>query len=172
MNVYRFINKAFLARIRAMVASEKPMTAIELPLYTELPRVDGKLTITHVTDEELERRYEKIRPLAFKKEKLRWIDRPKNLRTIAHLWDPQYLHKAKGLAPVFKFRTLHTWAYYGFFKPTVAEVLEQIPEEWLGKVCGFTITEGPEDVDDLNTQKEALNAGFHVATTTLYATAP
>ena len=50
----------------------------------------------------------------------------------------------------------------------VAEVLKQIPEDILNQVIAFEIIGQPETADDLNKEQEALNAGYHVATTRLY----
>lgn len=57
--------------------------------------------------------------------------------------------------------------YYGIFKPSIAEVLAQIPEELIEQTVAFE-TIGPADADALNKERDALNAGFHVATTRLY----
>jgi hypothetical protein len=54
------------------------------------------------------------------------------------------------------------------FKPSIAEVLAQIPEEHLEQVLAFEIVDSPNNVDDLNAEREALNAGYHIATTRLY----
>ena len=71
---------------------------------------------------------------------------------------------------VARIRTLHTYAYYGFFKPSIAEVLAQIPSHLVDSVIAFE-TKGPGDADDLNDDRSALNAGFHAATTILYGEA-
>lgn len=88
---------------------------------------------------------------------------------IAYMWTPKPAGKATSLKPLCEITTYHTYAYYGFFKPTIAEVLAQIPAEHLDKVVAFEIVGGPETADDLNREPEALNAGYHVATTRLYA---
>lgn len=63
--------------------------------------------------------------------------------------------------------TLHTFGYHGFFKPSIAEVIRQIPQDLL-PVVSYFLVEGPDDVHDLNLQPDAFNAGFHRAKTTLY----
>lgn len=68
-------------------------------------------------------------------------------------------------------RTLHTYGSPCFFKPSVAEVLAQIPDDMLEGVVAFE-TRGPSDVADMNRESEALNAGFHVARTRLYGARP
>lgn len=59
-----------------------------------------------------------------------------------------------------KFKTLHTFSYGGF-KPSVDEVWCQIPEEFVKEGYAFELR--AED------DPEALGAGFHLATCTLYA---
>lgn len=97
-----------------------------------------------------------------------WYIEPVDLTNVAFSWDPKLVRKAEGLTPIGLIRTLHTYGYYGMFKPSIAEVLAQIPESYLEKTVAFRVV-GPDTADDLNREKEALNAGFHVAETTLYA---
>ena len=39
-------------------------------------------------------------------------------------------------------KMLHGWGYYGFFKPSVGEVIRQIPKDSLEKVVAFEIIDG------------------------------
>jgi hypothetical protein len=64
--------------------------------------------------------------------------------------------------------THHPYGYYGSFKPSIAQVLQQIPREHLDKVVAFEIVKFPKTVDDLDPESEILNSGYHVATTRLY----
>lgn len=63
-------------------------------------------------------------------------------------------------------KMLHCWGYYGFFKPSVGEVIRQIPNEYLEKVVAFEIIDGAIAMN--STFKEELNAGFHVSIVRLY----
>ncbi len=73
-------------------------------------------------------------------------------------WDPVALEPANGLTELRRICTKHTWAYYGFFKPTVEEVWEQIPADLVGQVVSFeTLT------NDIR-----LAGDYHLATTILY----
>lgn len=96
---------------------------------------------------------------------------PVDLFNVAYTWDPKPLDKAMGLETVCDIRTYHTFGYYGFFKPSIAEVLAQIPEEHLSRVIAFEIVDSPKDASDLNRELEAVNAGYHVAITRLYSRA-
>ncbi len=88
-------------------------------------------------------------------------------------WSPKF-DESRELAPMkplVDFTTYHSYGYYGFFKPSIAEVLAQIPEVLLQRVVAFEIVSQPETADDLNEQAEATNAGYHVATTRLFEAA-
>lgn len=82
-------------------------------------------------------------------------------------WSPRLTAAALGLVEITKIRTLHTYGYYGFFKPSVKEVLSQIPDEYLDETEYFWV-QGPEDAADVWKYTEEVNEGFHVAETTLY----
>lgn len=99
-----------------------------------------------------------------------WFIKPVDLRGTAFTWDPKPTKRAEGLAVLTTIRTLHTFSYYGFFKPSVAEVLAHLttfPQEWLDTIVAFH-TAGPRNADDLNADMNAIIAGYQVAYTTFY----
>lgn len=108
-----------------------------------------------------------IRPVVRREGDLFFIAKVDPFRT-AFTWAPKLEDKAEGLVAVATIKTLHRYAYYGFFKPSVGEVLCQIPEELRSTVVAFE-TEGPQTADDLNKDLAALDAGFQVAETILYS---
>jgi hypothetical protein len=88
-------------------------------------------------------------------------------RTQAFNWgDGQKV--VKHLKEVMRFRTLHTYGYHGFFKPSLAEVFAQLPTGLEIEEEMFFETKGPETASDLNKEKAAFDAGFQVAETILY----
>lgn len=91
-----------------------------------------------------------------------------DLYQVAYTWEPVPVRRAYGLKVLCDMKTYHRFDYCGFFKPTLAEVLAQIPEAYVEKAIAFEIVSQPKTSDDLNTDREALNAGYHVATTRLY----
>ncbi len=131
------------------------MTAFSIPL---------------VTDSRLKQLASKIRPVVRNRNNALAYIEPCNLRNIAFAWDPKITRKASNLVKHATIKTLHTWSYYGFFKPTIAEVLAQIPEDLIEDTVAFEVI-GPSMASDLNREKEALDAGFHVAMTHLYGRA-
>ena len=99
-----------------------------------------------------------------------YVIEPPDPFNVAYTWDPKPV--ARVTKPLVKLRditTHHGYAYYGFFKPSVAEVLAQIPDDLIDKVVAFEIIAQPETADDLH--GEAFNAGYHTATTRLYGAA-
>ena len=65
-------------------------------------------------------------------------------------------------------KMLHTYGYHGFFKPSVDEIIRQIPKELLPQTVAFEIIQQPNDQTDLKFVTKALSSGFHVSTVRLY----
>ena len=77
--------------------------------------------------------------------------------------------KKEGLKPLCDIPTLHTFGQYPRrFRPSVDEVLAQIPEQHLRRVVAFEIVSRPRTAEDLKKHPEAFESGYHVATTRLY----
>ena len=131
-------------------------------------RVKKKSWIPEVPKKRIEELAERIKPVVQFARKGKYYIRPVDLFGIAYTWDPKSADKATGLKLLCDITTYHTYGYYGMFKPSIAEVLAQIPAEYLDKVVAFEIVGSPETADDLNREHEAVNAGYHVATTRLY----
>ena len=126
------------------------------------------MKIPKISDERLEELVKRIKPVVKHRGKVLCYIKACDPRTIAFSWSPKFLSPAQGLKLITSIQTLHTFAYYGFFKPTIAEVLAQIPVELIDTVTAFEVV-GPQTAADLNREQKALHAGFHVATTNLYS---
>jgi hypothetical protein len=84
------------------------------------------------------------------------------LRDYAFTCSPKPVSPADDLEFLDAIATFHTWGAPVFFKPTVAEVLAQIPEKRKKAAAAFeTVTEG------LNSSN-CMPEGFHHALTRLY----
>ncbi len=125
-----------------------------------------KYFIPKIEDCRLEELAARIKPLVINGGELFYIE-PCDLRNTAFPWSPKFTVQAKDIICHARITTLHTFGYQGFFKPSIAEVLAQIPEIYLDNTIAFEVI-GPNTVDDLNKQSDAVNAGFHMATTKLY----
>jgi hypothetical protein len=102
-----------------------------------------------ITDERLMKLVERVTPLIMIDRQLHRFDFPKtieHLRRTSFIWDPTNLTPVKDQNIVDEFGSITEWAtesfrelsrgtthhtcgYYGFFKPTIAEVLAQMPDD-------------------------------------------
>ncbi len=136
------------------------------------PDVDETLLKTllaykrELTDQQISEMLESINPVVRKDGALYFIE-PVDPRTQSFIWSPSFTDEAAGLTEISQILTLHSFGYQGFFKPSVEEVLAMIPVDLLPSVKAFEVF-GPADVDDLNRQSPAIDAGHHVAVTVLY----
>lgn len=126
-----------------------------------------KLEIPTISDELLEELYGRIKPLVRDQDgNLRFIKDVDPRRT-AYSWLPEYTGTAESVYRLGSFATLHTFGAPVFFKPSVAEVLAQIPAGYLDVAKAFEVI-GPISTSGLNMNTDAVNAGFHVAETYVY----
>jgi hypothetical protein len=86
--------------------------------------------------------------------------KPVNPRDVAFTWEPKPTRRARRVNPIpYKtIGTLHTYGAPVFFKPSIAEVLSQIPEEDLDRCVAF----------ETCYLKFAENNLYHEAKTRLY----
>lgn len=108
----------------------------------------------------------KINPVIKKDGYLYYIE-PVDLQRMSFLWSPVFTEKALNIKVFCRIITYHSFSFHGFFKPTISEVLSQIPDEHIKNTVAFE-TIGPHDTSDLNNHKEAINDNYHVAITNLY----
>ena len=110
--------------------------------------MERKIEIPTMSKEEITKWYANIKPIVGKAPKsyLRNLSE-KEITGVAYTWmtkpedlaEPVDFSKLSVLADV---KMLHKWAYYGFFKPDVGEVIRQIPKEYLEKVVAFEMLIG------------------------------
>lgn len=123
--------------------------------------------IPEISDVELCQLALRIRPVVQASEGLFNIKPPNDLRKIAFTWDPTLTDLAEDLEPLVEIPTFHIYGYVGFFKPSVAEIIAQIPVGFLDQVVAFSTT-GPQTSTELNAQRAVIEKGFHLAKTQLY----
>jgi len=141
-----------------------------------LQRVDdngfeySKIILPHLTDDELLARYKRIKPIVFYQELYYYLKRynADMMRNQSYIWNIKSdireqvdMTDAKTLA---EFPCYHTYGYYGFFKPSIAEVLQQFPDEILEEANAFYMSSAPENECDLASQTEIVEAGCHRST--------
>ncbi len=126
--------------------------------------------IPKMSNEEIAHHYANIRPIVNHDTYLRELT-PEELTGKAYTWlnEPtDYAEKVdfSRLSVLEDRKMLHSWGYYLFFKPSVGEVIRQIPKEYLEKVIAFEIIDGAIAMN--STFNDELNAGFHVSIVRLY----
>lgn len=89
--------------------------------------------------------------------------------TTSYLWSAERTHEAINLHLLSRIITYHKWGYYGFFKPSIGEIIAQIPDNLVNKTDAFEIEWYPQNADDLNRQKQVVYDGYHMAITCLFA---
>ncbi len=126
-----------------------------------------KFDIPQMSKEEIAHWYANIKPIVDGDKYLRKLSVDELVDT-AYTWLSDYARKVdfSKLSVLEDRKMLHTWGYYGFFKPSVGEVIRQIPKEYIEKVVAFEIIDGA--IGMFRTFKEELNAGYHVSIVRLY----
>ncbi len=71
---------------------------------------------------------QQIKPLVANKEGDFCFIEPVDIKDESFTWSPKFLNKASEIKEIGETATHHTAGYAMFFKPSIAEVLEQIPE--------------------------------------------
>lgn len=93
-------------------------------------------TIPEISDERLSELLGRFTALT-KKDDQYFAIAPVDPRRVAFTWDPKPVGDAiRRIEYKGWIRTYHNWGYYGFFKPSLAEVLAQISPYWLEDVEG------------------------------------
>lgn len=124
-----------------------------------------KIILPKLSDDELLARYRRIKPL-IKEEELYYYLKRFNLiqmRNHSYLWNTDNDKRGQvdmtGSEIIAEFSCYHTYSYYGFFKPSIAEVLQQFPDDVLSEANAFYMFESPKTSDDLGKQWDIVNAG-------------
>lgn len=77
---------------------------------------------------------------------LGYIKRVSSLYEQAFNWNPSFLCKTPKLVKIAKVQTYHTYGYPGFVKPTIAEVLVQLPEDLQKEATAFEFGVKGDDI--------------------------
>lgn len=154
---------SLMDRVREEDRRRAELLAIRRAGMVRDPEVLAKIAagIPRISDEELAKRLAMVSPISTRS---RYILNAKPRGEFT--WSPELGELATGLVPAKTVRTLHTYNSPMVFRPTIAEVLAQAPED-LENYVAFSI-EGPEDVTEMNLYPEAFSRSYHVATVTYW----
>ncbi len=130
-----------------------------MPVPFRIPPIGDKLLAELVA---------RIRPVIMHDDKLHFIE-PVHPRDIAFTWGAKATKEAVGLVEVVGLKTLHEYGAPALFKPSIAEVLAQIPAGYIDTVVAFHTRPNDENINDWpEWDHAAMNYGFHLADTVLY----
>lgn len=139
--------------------------------FITLPK---KLEIPEIDDNRLKELYQLLKPIVTIDE-MKYLLREftlQELRNQSYIWnrheDKRDIVDPSRLETVDDFLCLHTWGYYGLFKPSIAEVLSQAPESVIEQANTFEIIESPETREDVFKYKEVIDNGFHLSKVRAY----
>ena len=139
--------------------------------FITLPK---KLEIPEIDDNRLKELYQLLKPIVTIDE-MKYLLREftlQELRNQSYIWnrheDKRDIVDSSRLETVDDFLCLHTFGYYGLFKPSIAEVLSQAPESVIEQANTFEIIESPETREDVFKYKEVIDNGFHLSKVRAY----
>lgn len=139
--------------------------------FVTLPR---KFEIPEIDDKRLKELYQLLKPIVTIDE-MKYLLREftlQELRNQSYIWncheDKRDIVDSSRLETVDDFLCLHTFGYYGLFKPSIAEVLSQAPESVIEQANTFEIIESPETREDVFKYKEVIDNGFHLSKVRAY----
>ena len=128
-----------------------------------------KLVIPKIDDKRLAELYRILKPIVTIDE-MKYLLKEftlEQLRNQSYIWncheDKRDIVNPSKLEPVEDFLCLHTYGYYGLFKPSIAEVLSQVPEKTICEANTFEIIEAPETREDVFRYPKVVNNGFHLS---------
>ncbi len=128
-----------------------------------------KIVIPEIDDKRLAELYRLLKPIVTIDE-IKYLLKEftlEQLRNQTYIWncyeDKREIVDSNKLEPVEDFLCLHTWGYYGFFKPSIAEVLSQAPEKTICEANTFEIIESPKTVEDIFRYPKVIDNGFHLS---------
>lgn len=132
--------------------------------------IDGEPNVPGITDERLGQLLGRISPLVERDGKLFHIA-PVDPRNIAFAWSPELRGEAAGLEELRKVRIDIHCGYVALVKPTLAEVLAQVPADLEERVTAFAVLLNDEH-DGTEDEVECYSEGTgHRVTAVFYGRA-
>lgn len=132
-----------------------------------------KISIPEMTPDEIMKLYSHIKPIVWRDGKRVYLRQLCKKEAIDQVFtkiesegEEEKEVNYSELAKLADIRMLHRWGYHMYFKPSVGEVIRQIPKEMINDVVAFQLLHGSTS----NLFKETFNAGYHTSVVRLYKT--
>lgn len=134
-----------------------------------------KIKIPEMDRKDIVKWYATIKPIVRENGKFMYLRKLKDKEVLnAHYTELRQVEDYAGrvdfslLSVLADVKMLHGFSRDSFFRPSVGEVISQIPKDMLEKVVAFEIIYAPTTSDDFNIFKREFEAGFHVSVVRLY----
>lgn len=134
-----------------------------------------KFSIPEMTKEDIAKWYEKIKPIVCHNGDLMYMREfsPDELIHKSYTWfnKPEDFGDKVDLSTLSIFtdvKMLHKFSFHGYFKPSVGEIIRQIPEEFRSLVDAFEIIYSPNGQPDFEIFNDEFNQNYHVSVVRLY----
>lgn len=134
-----------------------------------------EFSIPEMTTEDIVNWYQKIKPIVCHNGDLRYMRElsPDELIHKSYTWlnkPEDYGDKVdlSTLSILTDVKMLHKYSYYSYFKPSVGEIIRQIPEELRTLTDAFEIIYSPSGQPDFNIFKDEFDQNYHVSIVRLY----
>ncbi len=138
---------------------------IEVPKCIQIPRI---------SDNKLLELYSKIKPIVTIKE-IKYLLKEFELLDLRGISYLEKINKNKSsiidnnkLEIMGDFLCLHTYGYATIFKPSIAEVLAQYPEDLINSSNLFEIIEQPKTLEDVTKYRKLFDCGYHLSKVRAY----
>ena len=126
-----------------------------------------KIVLPHLTHDELLARYRNIKPIVYYKKLFYYLKKynEKMLRNESYIYNLEKNIRdrvdIRDYEVLDDFSCYHTYGNINLFKPSIAEVLEQFPDELLDEANAFYMIDYPQTSNDLGNQINTIKAGCH-----------
>jgi len=115
--------------------------------------------IPSLSEKKLLERASRIKPVVRDKESLHFI-KPVDIQSVAFTWAPELTEDAEMLHEFHRIKTYHSFGYGGLFKPSIEEVLAQLPDDIARQMVAF---------ETFLMSQEICDGSYHLAETIIYA---
>lgn len=133
------------------------------------------VSIPEISKEELLARYKRIKPIVEIEGENYFLREftESELTDISYIWNKNENKREPVNMDLFvprgkNFECIHAYGHPALFKPSIAEVLAQIPERDVPYVDAFKIIESPKTSSDFAKNQIVFDNGFHISKVQLY----
>lgn len=91
-----------------------------------------------------------------------------NPKRVEYAWSPEKDNIATGLIVLSEITIYYPYTLDGFYKPSMATVLAQIPDEFIDQTVAYELIENTPYLEAFNDYLDIIHAGYNLITARLY----